>query len=48
MIFIQRTASVVIDCNGVICYMKSTANPMLWLQESQGLLSFVKSMSKDV
>jgi peroxiredoxin len=48
MIFIQRTASVVIDRNGVICYMKSTANPMLWLQESQGLLSFVKSMPKDV
>jgi peroxiredoxin len=48
MIFIQRTASVVIDRNGVIRYMKSTANPMLWLQESQGLLSFVKSMPKDV
>ena len=47
MTFIQRTASVVIDHNGVIRYLKSTANPMLWLQESQGLLSFVKSMSKD-
>jgi peroxiredoxin len=44
MIFIQRTASVVIDRNGLIRYMKSTTNPMLWLQESQQLLSFVKSM----
>ena len=44
MIFIQRTASIVIDRNGVIRYLKSTTNPMVWLQESQELLSFVKSM----
>lgn len=47
IIFIQRTASVVIDRNGVIRYMKSATNPMIWLQESQELLSFVKSMPKD-
>jgi peroxiredoxin len=46
MIFIQRTASVVIDHSGVIRYWKSATNPMLWLQESQELLSFVKSMPK--
>jgi peroxiredoxin len=45
MVFIQRTASVVIDLNGVIRYMKSATNPMVWLQESQELLSFVKSMA---
>jgi peroxiredoxin len=45
MIFIQRTASVVIDRNGVIRYIKSTTNPMVWLQESQELLAFVKSMA---
>jgi peroxiredoxin len=46
MIFIQRTASVVIDPTGVIRYLKTTTNPMVWLQESQELLSFVKSMPK--
>jgi peroxiredoxin len=45
MIFIQRTASIVIDRGGVIRYLKSTTNPMVWLQESQELLSFVKSMA---
>src|SRR4030042_556144 len=47
MIFIQRTASIVIDRGGVIRYLKSATNPMVWLQESQELLSFVKSMPKD-
>ena len=47
LIFIQRTASVVIDRNGVILYVKSATNPMVWLQESQELLNFVKSMPKD-
>ena len=45
MVFIQRTASVVIDRNGVIRYIKSTTNPMVWLQESQELLGFVKSIA---
>jgi peroxiredoxin len=45
MIFIQRTASIVIDNNGVIRYLKSTTSPMVWLQEIQELLSFVKSLS---
>ncbi len=47
MLFIQRTASIVIDRSGVIRYIKSVTNPMVWLQESQELLSFVKSMPKD-
>jgi peroxiredoxin len=45
MIFIQRTASVVIDRNGVIRYLRSATNPMVWLQESQELLTFVKSIA---
>ena len=45
MIFIQRTASVVIDQSGTIRYLKTTTNPMVWLQESQELLNFVKSMA---
>jgi peroxiredoxin len=47
MIFIQRTASIVIDQSGTIRYMKSTTSPMVWLQESRELMSFVKSMPKD-
>jgi peroxiredoxin len=44
MIFIQRTASIVIDRDGVIRYLKTTTSPMVWLQESRELLDFVKSM----
>ena len=47
MLFIQRTASVVLDSAGVIRYVKTTTSPMLWLQESQELMSFVKSMPKE-
>jgi peroxiredoxin len=46
MIFIQRTASVVIDRSGVIRYWKSATNPNTWLQESRELLRFVQSMPK--
>jgi peroxiredoxin len=44
MVFIQRTASVVIDQGGTIRYLKTTTNPIVWLQESQELLNFIKSM----
>jgi peroxiredoxin len=44
MVFIQRTASIVIDREGVIRYLKTTTSPMVWLQESRELLDFVKSM----
>jgi peroxiredoxin len=47
MIFIQRTASVVIDRTGVIRYLKTTTSPMVWLQESRELTNFVKSMPKE-
>jgi peroxiredoxin len=39
---IQRTASVVVDQNGVIRYIKRTVNPMTWLQESKELLQAVQ------
>jgi peroxiredoxin len=45
MVFIQRTASVVIDQSGTIHYLKTTTNPMVWLQESKELLEFVKSLA---
>jgi peroxiredoxin Q/BCP len=44
MIFIQRTASIVIDQTGIIRYIKTTTNPMVWLQDSRELLNFVESM----
>ncbi len=33
MILIQRTASLVIDKNGAVRYLKQTTNPMVWLAE---------------
>ena len=43
--FIQRTASVIIDCNGIIRYIRSITNPMPWLQESREVMDFVKTFS---
>jgi len=39
---LQRTASIVIDENGVIRYLKRVYNPMTWLQESKEILQFVQ------
>ena len=41
---IQRTASVVVDREGFIRYIKRVTNPMTWLQESHELLEFVRAM----
>jgi alkyl hydroperoxide reductase subunit AhpC len=45
-IFIQRTASVVVDSKGAIQYLKLAYNPMTWLQESQELLRVVQNLPK--
>ena len=42
---IQRTASIIIDCDGIIRYIRTTTNPMVWLQESREVVSFIKSMA---
>ena len=39
---LQRTASVFVDQNGVIRYIKRSVNPMIWLQESKELLEAVQ------
>jgi peroxiredoxin len=39
---IQRTASIIIDQNGVIRYLKRSINPMTWLQESKELMQAVQ------
>jgi hypothetical protein len=44
---IQRTASVVVDREGLIRYIKRSVNPMVWLQESHELLEFVKGMESN-
>jgi peroxiredoxin len=46
LLFIQRTASIIIDQSGTIRYMKSTTNPLVWMEESRQLLSTVKSIAK--
>lgn len=42
---IQRTASIVVDRDGRVQYLKRTTNPMTWLQESRELFGFVDSMN---
>jgi peroxiredoxin len=39
---IQRTASVIVDQNGLIRYIRRSINPMTWLQESKELLQAVQ------
>ncbi len=41
---IQRTASIVIDCDGIIRYVRTTTSPMVWLQESREIEGFIKSL----
>jgi len=45
ILLIQRTASVIIDCDGIIRYLKVATNPMLWLKESQEILNFINSLA---
>jgi peroxiredoxin len=41
---IQRTASIFVDCMGMIQYIKTTTSPMVWLQEHKEVLQFAKTM----
>ncbi|GAB4419596.1 MAG: hypothetical protein Kow002_07340 [Anaerolineales bacterium] len=42
---IQRTASLVIDKEGVVRYLKRTTNPNVWIQETRELFGFVDSLN---
>jgi peroxiredoxin len=42
--FIQRTASVLIDCDGIIRYIRTATNPMVWMQETHEILEFIDSI----
>ena len=47
LLIIQRSASIILDRNGVIRYIKRVTNPMTWLGESQGLLDILKNLEID-
>ena len=42
----QRTASLVIDKQGIVRYLKRTTVPNVWLQESRELLGFILSLDE--
>lgn len=44
LFIMQRTASVVVDRQGVIRYIKRATNPMTWLQESRELLDAILAL----
>jgi peroxiredoxin len=46
ILVVQRTASVIIDQEGIIRYLKTATNPMTWLAESQELLDQALVLSK--
>jgi peroxiredoxin Q/BCP len=41
----QRTASLVVDKDGIVRYLKRTTLPNVWLQESRELYGFVDSLN---
>ena len=46
-LLIQRTASVVVDREGRIRYLKKVTNPMTWLEESRDLQRVVHDLKGD-
>ena len=42
----QRTASIVVDKDGIVRYLKRTTVPNVWLQESRELFGFVDSLNE--
>jgi len=42
----QRTASLVVDKEGIVRYLKRTTVPNVWLQESRELLGFILSLDE--
>jgi peroxiredoxin len=43
----QRTASLVVDKDGIVRYLKRTTIPNVWLQESRELYGFVDSLNEE-
>lgn len=44
--FVQRTASILVDRNGIIRYLRSAINPYTWLEESRELLQEVHGLKE--
>lgn len=42
----QRTASLIVDKDGIVRYLKRTTAPNVWLQESRELLGFILSLDE--
>ncbi len=43
---VQRTASIIVDREGVIRYMRRVANPMTWLEEVGGLTRAIQEVDR--
>jgi peroxiredoxin len=46
LVFVQRTASIIVDQAGTICYFKSATNPYTWLQEDSEILQVVHHLKE--
>ncbi len=44
VLLVQRTASIIIDRQGIVRYLRVVLNPFTWLKESRELLQVVKSL----
>lgn len=44
-LLVQRTASLVIDHDGIVRYLKRTTIPNVWLQESREIFGFIDSLN---
>jgi peroxiredoxin len=44
LLLIQRTASIIVDKDGFIRYLRTTTNPMAWLEEHKELITALKEI----
>ena len=45
-LFVQRTASIIVDRQGRVQYLKLAVNPMTWLAETRELLGVVQNLAR--
>ncbi len=43
-LFLQRSASLIVDCDGIIRYIKTATNPMVWMSETMEVLKTVRAL----
>jgi peroxiredoxin len=44
-VFIQRTATVIVDFHGIVRYIKRATNPMVWLSEAEETRNAVRELA---